>query len=57
MWYKEAVNEIHSVLQKGFHLAEGVVGGVATAKGVYEVGRMALAAGRALAPLAPAVLL
>jgi hypothetical protein len=57
MWLKSAANSVHSALQKGLHLAEGVVGGVATAKGIYEVGKMALAAGRALAPLAPAAVL
>lgn len=57
MWFKDAANSVHSALQKGLHMAEGIVGGVATAKGVYEVGRMIYGAGRVLAPLAPAAVL
>jgi hypothetical protein len=57
MWFKDAANSVHSVLQKGLHAAEGVVGGVATAKGIYEVGRMIYGVGRTLAPLAPAAAL
>ena len=50
MWYKHAVNDVHTVLQKGLHLAEGVVGGIATAKGIYEAGQTIYGVGRAIAP-------
>ena len=50
MWLKSAVHEVHSALQKGLHLAEGIVGGIATAKGLYQVGQQAWTVGRAIAP-------
>ena len=50
MWYKDAANSVHSALQKGLHVAEGVVGGIATAKGIYEAGRTILSVGRAVGP-------
>jgi len=56
MWLKSAANQVHSVLQKGLHLAEGVVGGIATAKGLYDTGKTLYAAGRAIAPLAAGLL-
>ena len=36
---KDVVNSVHSALQKGLHVAEGIVGGIATAKGLYDAGR------------------
>ncbi len=57
MWFKGAVDSVHSVLQKGLHGAEAIVGGIATAKGLYEAGRMIYTVGRTLAPLAPVALL
>jgi len=50
MWFKGAANEIHSALQKGLHTAEGIAGGIATAKGIFEAGKTVLAVGRAVAP-------
>ncbi len=50
MWYKHAANSVHSALQKGLHFAEGVAGGIATAKGVYDTGKAILSVGRAVAP-------
>ncbi len=50
MWYKDAANSVHSALQKGLHFAEGVAGGIATAKGIYEAGKTVLSVGRAIAP-------
>jgi hypothetical protein len=50
MWYKHAANNVHSALQKGLHFAEGVAGGIATAKGVYDAGKAILSVGRAVAP-------
>ncbi len=57
MWFKGAADSVYSVLQKGFHGAGAIVGGVATAKGIYDVGRMIYGVGRTLAPLAPVALL
>ena len=50
MWFKGAVESAHSVLQKGLHGAEAIVGGIATAKGLYDAGRMIYTVGRTLAP-------
>ncbi len=50
MWYKDAANSVHSALQKGLHFAEGVAGGIATAKGIYDAGRTIYGVGRAVAP-------
>ncbi len=50
MWYKQASNSVYSALQKGLHYAEGVAGGIATAKGVYDAGKAILSVGRAVAP-------
>ena len=50
MWYKQASRNVYSALQKGLHLAEGVAGGIATAKGIYDAGKTVLAVGRAVAP-------
>ncbi len=50
MWFKDAANSVHSALQKGLHFAEGVAGGVATAKGIYDAGRTIYGVGRAIAP-------
>ena len=50
MWYKGAVNSVHSALQKGLHFAEGVAGGIATAKGIYDASKTVLSVGRAVAP-------
>ncbi len=50
MWYKDAANSIHSALQKGLHFAEGVAGGIATAKGIYDAGKTILSVGRAVGP-------
>ncbi len=50
MWYKHASSSVYSALQKGLHLAEGIAGGVATAKGIYDAGKTVLAVGRAVAP-------
>jgi len=51
MWAKGAVNSVHSALQKGLHVAEGIVGGIATAKGIYEAGRTIYTVGKAVAPV------
>ncbi len=51
MWVKDAVNSIHSALQKGLHVAEGIAGGIATAKGLHGVGRIIYTSGRAAAPM------
>ena len=37
-------------MQKGLHFAEGVAGGIATAKGIYEAGKTILSVGRAIGP-------
>ena len=50
MWTKDAVNSAHSALQKGLHVAEGIVGGIATARGIYDAGRTIYTVGRAVAP-------
>ncbi len=50
MWYKHASSSMYSALQKGLHFAEGVAGGIATAKGIYDAGKTVLAVGRAVAP-------
>ena len=50
MWIKDAANSAHSALQKGLHVAEGIVGGIATAKGLYDAGRTIYTVGRAIAP-------
>ncbi len=50
MWYKHASNSVYSALQKGLHYAEGIAGGIATAKGIYDAGRTVLSVGRAVAP-------
>ena len=50
MWIKDAANNVHSVLQKGLHVAEGIVGGIATAKGLYDAGGTVYTVGRAVAP-------
>ena len=50
MWMKDAVNSVHTALQKGLHVAEGIVGGIATAKGLYDAGRTIYTVGRAVAP-------
>ena len=50
MWIKDAANSIHSALQKGLHVAEEIVGGIATAKGLYDAGRTIYTVGRAVAP-------
>ena len=51
MWVKGAVNSVHSALQKGLHVAEGIVRGIATAKGIYEAGRTIYTVGKAVAPV------
>ena len=51
MWIKGAVNSVHTALQKGLHVAEGIVGGIATAKGLYDAGRTIYTVGRAAAPM------
>ncbi len=51
MWMKGAANSAHSALQKGLHVAEGIVGGIATAKGLYDAGRTIYRVGRAAAPM------
>ena len=51
MWVKGAANSVHSALQKGLHLAEGITGGIATAKGLYDAGRTIYTVGRAAAPM------
>ncbi len=50
MWFRGAANSVHSAMQKGLHFAEGVAGGIATAKGIYEAGKTVLSVGRAIAP-------
>ena len=50
MWMKDAVNSVHTALQKGLHVAEGIVGGIATAKGLYDAGGTIYTAGGAVAP-------
>ncbi len=50
MWYKQASNSVYSALQKGLHFAEGVAGGITTAKGIYDAGKAILSVGRAVAP-------
>ena len=50
MWFRGAANSVHSAMQKGLHFAEGVAGGIATAKGIYDAGKTVLAVGRAVAP-------
>ena len=50
MWIKHAVNSAHSALQKGLHVAEGIVGGIATAKGLYDAGKTIYTVGRTVAP-------
>ena len=50
MWYKDAANSVHSALQKGLQYAEGIAGGIATAKGIYDAGKTILSFGRALGP-------
>ena len=50
MWTNNSVENIYSGLQKGLHVAEGVAGGIATAKGIYEAGRTIYSVGRAVAP-------
>ena len=44
------MNSVHSALQKGLHVAERIVGGIATAKGIYEAGSTIYNVGRAVAP-------
>jgi len=50
MWYKDAANSVHSALQKGLQYAEGIAGGIASAKGIYDAGKTILSVGRALGP-------
>ena len=50
MWTNNAVENVYSGLQKGLHVAEGIVGGIATAKGIYQAGRSIYNVGRVLAP-------
>ncbi len=47
---KRAVNSVLSAFQKGPHVAEGIVGGIATAKELYDAGRTVYTARRAVAP-------
>ena len=47
MWMKGAAHNVHSALQQGLHVAEGIVGGIATAKGLYDAGRTIYTVGRA----------
>ena len=49
MWIKDAANSVHSALQKGLHVAEGIVGGIAVAEGLYDVGRTIYTVGRTVA--------
>ncbi len=50
MWFKHAVRNIEGALQKGLHIGQAAVAGVATAKGLYDAGQTVLMAGRAIAP-------
>ena len=50
MWYKQASSSVYSALQKGLHFAEGVAGGISTAKGIYDAGKTILSVGRVVAP-------
>ena len=50
MWIKGAAHSVHSALQKGLHVNEGIVGGIATAKWLYHEGRTIYTVGRAVAP-------
>ena len=56
MWLKGAANSVHSALQKGLHYAEGIAGGILTAKGLYDAGSTAMQFGRAIAPAAAAII-
>ena len=47
---KDAANSVHSALQKGLHVAEGIVGGIAAAKGLYDAGRTIYTVGSDVAP-------
>ena len=50
MWVKDTANSVHSALQKGLQYAEGIAGGIATAKGLYDAGKTVLQVGRAIGP-------
>ena len=56
MWYRQASRNVYSALQKGLHLAEGIAGGVATAKGIYDAGSALLGAARGAYQVAGPVL-
>jgi len=56
MWIKSTANSVHSALQKGLKYAEGIAGGIMTAKGLYDAGRTIYTVGRAIGPAAAAIL-
>ena len=49
-------NSIYSGLQKGLHIGQKAVEYTALAKGIYETGQTLFSIGRAVAPMAAALL-
>ena len=53
---KHFADQVHSVINKGLGIANGVVGAVGTFKGLYEIGSFLARGARALGPVAGALL-
>ncbi len=51
MWEKGAVDSVHLALQRGLHVAERIVGGIATATGIYGADRTIYTVVEAVAPV------
>ena len=46
------MRKVYNPIEKGLHVAEGVIQGVTLAKGLWDVGSKIVAGARALAPAA-----